>query len=86
MTRANWAPGGAAGFEFSGGRRSGTTALMWCVVGHEDPDTMRGGKCGTCGAVFNDWREKVSKQGAAFKEDCCKGFTLTKSQGRRTDA
>lgn len=50
--------------------------LMWCVLGHQDHDEMKGGKCGTCGASLNDWTEKIIKQHGARPEDCCKGYTI----------
>jgi hypothetical protein len=53
-------------------------ALMWSVVGHQDPDDLKDGKCGTCGAVFREWHRKVDLQGGALQEDCCRGVELRK--------
>lgn len=50
--------------------------LMWCLVGHQDTDDIKDGKCNRCGTVYVEWCMKVLQQGGANQEDCCKGIVL----------
>lgn len=54
-------------------------SLMWVVVGHDDQDILKDGKCSGCGADYKEWRERIAQQGAATQADCCKGIVLNKS-------
>jgi hypothetical protein len=60
------------------------SALMWSVVGHDDPDDLKAGKCGRCGADFKALVVKIHRQGGALQEDCCNGCEIRKKETAAT--